>query len=138
MKTTNDEELLLDSTYRSCYWNPEYKMLRVISKGYVPHNKYIEAVSEVLEVIKQQKPLRILFDVRDYRVVSDENRDWVKKNYIALLEGIGVRYVAGVVGDVFGTMVIKNVFRFLDTTNVQSKSFREVEEATQWLISSEV
>ena len=116
------ENLVLDSTYRTCYWEEDRNQLTVISKGYVPNDKYVSAVSEVLEVIKKYKPEKILFDVRDYRAVSDENKLWVKKNYLALLGDIGVKYVAGVIGDVFGTVVIKNLFQFLDETNIESKT----------------
>ncbi|WP_027002507.1 hypothetical protein [Hugenholtzia roseola] len=115
--------------------------IKVVMKGFLILEKYKPCWLEVVDLIQKHQCHHILVDMGESKVIAEENRDWLYKEYFPKAYEASahkVFRVARIVAeDVYNQMSLKQLDNLRKTGEYAevSENFKTENEALSWLLA---
>lgn len=104
-------------------------------KGFSGTEHFQAANEHVLDFIKEKRARKMIADLRDMRILSLSNQQWLYQNWFPRLINAGVSYIAIVESDdYFNRLTVDNVVQKIDD-KLTIKYFNAFLSARYWLKS---
>ena len=139
-------EVFFERPYTIVRWDDQFNGIYVQLLGYIPSEDFREILEKALEFLKLRKAQRWIIDLREHKVTSIEDQNWLVQNWIPRCVAAGLKQVATVVPeDVIAQMGYRRINRIVDQTvaevptaepmsAVKSAHFSSMEKARQWML----
>lgn len=106
-------------------------------KGFIPSQKYREALDKSLEITQKYKIKNWISDIREMKVVSVKDQEWAGTEWLskAVTAGCYKKQAVIMPEDVFGQASAKNMITTVTVKNqqIEIQNFTSLEEAKKWL-----
>ncbi len=128
------------SKFLEVYYDEETKILK--NKwliDFIDDNKVIEEMENWAEEILQKKPKFLLTDNKVGHIVTVEIQEWMGKNFIPKMAGLGIPKYAIITSDELVSSIsveetVDEVKKGVSRT-FQQRNFKTEEEAVKWLLA---
>jgi hypothetical protein len=129
------DKVYLDSAYVTIQWNSSGPWVAVKWKAWANSLDWRAAHETTLVALREHRASRILIDVRDARVIPEEDQAWVVENWIPRAIGAGRRWTAIVMPKSALMMtIVENIDKRQGDAHASGvKYFATPDEAEAWL-----
>lgn len=113
------------------------KVVKIAWIGFVPADKYKEALEKSLEIAKTHKISDWLTDARGIKVIKVESQDWAMNDWMprAVNAGCYKRQAMVLPNDAFGKASADRMISLIGKQEVVFSNFNSEESALAWLNS---
>ena len=130
-----DVQIIVDSPTVNLVWDNDVRCMRIGWSGeYMSGEDYRATLLTLLDVLKQKRGRRMLFDMRHMPVMSPDDQAWVQSEWMPKSLKAGLRYSAVVMPErALSRLTLRHIARDASNVDRQRAYFDTLEEATSWL-----
>jgi hypothetical protein len=115
-------------------WDAEIKAVRATGSGYVDGQYYRDTMDKGLALLKEKKASKWLADMREQKVLSQEDQTWTVQDWTPRSVKAGIRHTAFVIpASALGQMSLKRILSKVGEIEIVMAYFDNLEEARIWL-----
>jgi hypothetical protein len=113
------------------------KILLLTWMGFIPSVKYRDACEKALEIAKKHRVKEWLSDIKQVKVVSPTDQEWVVADWAprAVAAGCYNRQAILMPDDIFGQVSANKMIVSIKGQSVEMQNFNNLEAAKEWLLS---
>ncbi len=110
-------------------------VLLVMYKNRATNEEYRQVLDKQVELVRQHRLTKIVFDLRKMGVLSTENQQYTSQVYMPMIAKAGLKHSAMIVPeDIFGEASAKNVTsRVKNEVVISLQHFKDLNHALAWL-----
>ncbi|MEL6538537.1 MAG: hypothetical protein AAFQ98_24155, partial [Bacteroidota bacterium] len=117
-------------------WDNKGSFLHVTWKGYANDQGYLDILAKQLELTKERKASKILYDLRNMGVVSQANQAYTNEKYFPSMSDAGNKKAAIIVPEnIFGEVSVSAIMGKRNSELFEAEIFGELDTAREWLVS---
>lgn len=130
-------EIYYQKPYITISWDEELKCIVTEWKGFVYGDDFHTGLNKMLELAKSKQATKAVNDTRKLRTISQEDQDWVLKDWISRAIQSGLHFYASIIPE---AELAKHSYKNI-ATKVENKiplenaQFDSLEKAREWLRS---
>ncbi len=125
---------VFDSKAVTIYWNQSDKYLHVEWKGYAASNEYLTVLEKQLDLTREKKAAKIIYDLRKMGVVSAKDQKYTNEVYFPQMAANGSKYAGIIIPDnIFGQVSVQNILGQKNESLFTAKLFNSTSEAVAWI-----
>jgi hypothetical protein len=126
---------LANEQYKILY-NKTHQYITMHWKAYINGDEYREAVLKGIECLAEKKYHKWLINSNSLIVVSNEDQDWLLKEWIKAAEISGLKYIAVILPrNRLGQSIVEKMDLHPSTNRFIKKFFENEEDAVDWFRS---
>ncbi|HAA13659.1 MAG TPA: hypothetical protein DCE41_18980 [Cytophagales bacterium] len=127
-------EVLFENRSITLAWDHKGQFLHVEWKGFANNEGYREILLKQIELTREKRARRILYDLRNMGVVSRDNQAYTNEEYFPAVSRAGNKVAAIVVPEnVFGEMSVSAIMGARNEALFQAQIFDDPGPAKAWL-----
>ena len=122
-------------TFVKISWDEELNCVHTEWRGFAFGQDVRDAMNRALQLSKEKGGIKALVDLSKFRITSQEDQEWIEKDWLPRAKALGQRYTAYIVPE---SALAKLTFEQTTArlaSDVQSASFDNIEAAREWLRS---
>ena|ERR1700736_1053379 len=128
------DKVYLETAHASIRWNSEGPWVAVEWKAFANASEFKTAYEIVLVAIRENRATSVLIDVRDARVIPEEDQRWLIENWIPRAVAAGRRWTAIVMPkSALVKTIVENIDKRRNSEMEKVRYFGTPEEAAVWL-----
>lgn len=132
--TERDLESFYDSTFATIYWNTRLSCVQTHWKGFAEGTSLRETMAKGLELLQSKKSALWLADLRKLGVIGQADQEWISQEWFPRAIKVGLRKRVVVLPEkTIGRMAVTRIVEKINNVELETASFKELEEAYQWL-----
>jgi hypothetical protein len=126
--------IVFDSKAVTIYWNQPDKYLLVEWKGYAASSEYLTVLEKQLDLTREKKAAKIIYDLRKMGVVSAKDQKYTNEVYFPQMAANGSKYAGIIIPDnIFGQVSVQNILGQKNESLFTAKLFNSTSEAVAWI-----
>ncbi len=116
------------------YWNQQDKYLQVEWKGYASSSDYLAILQKQIDLTREKKAAKIIYDLRRMGVVSAQDQKYTNEVYFPQMAASGSKYAGIIIPEnVFGQASVQNILGKKNEALFTARLFSGASEAISWL-----
>lgn len=128
--------VFMEKPYVTIHWDDTVKCVHLEWRGFVQGDEFRNVMNESLKFIEQKKAQRWLADLRQLRVTSVSDQDWMVKEWLPRCIKSGIKKTAIIVPQfALGKMAVDRVQKQSKPMEMETAYFDNLEEAQRWFQS---
>ena len=134
IKDMNSSAIVFDSKAVTIYWNQPDQYLHVEWKGYAASSEYLAILQKQVDLTKEKKAAKIIYDLRKMGVVSAQDQKYTNEVYFPLVAASGSKYAGIIIPEnIFGQASVHNILGNKNEKLFTAKLFSNTNDAISWL-----
>lgn len=130
----NSSAILFDSKAVTISWNQQDKYLHVEWKGYAASNEYLSILQKQIDLTREKKAAKIIYDLRKMGVVSPKDQKYTNEVYFPQMAANGSKYAGIIIPEnIFGQASVQNILGQKNEALFTAKLFSGTSEAVAWV-----
>ncbi|WP_207426616.1 hypothetical protein [Pedobacter sp. SYSU D00535] len=118
------------------YYQETEKMVVMDWDGYATSSEFHAGTAFMFELVQNYKCSKVLADVKDMLMISQDDQKWLAEEFIPKLVRTGVDMVAMVCPQhYFGKVAAESLTQKANELNLDCRIFRDAAAARDWLIA---
>lgn len=128
--------LFYEAPYIKIFWDEEHRCVHTEWHGFVKSEDVQNGLTRALDLAKKKKAQCYLGDLHDMHVYTDENKEWIGKNFYPQFADIGIKRLAFVKPIMIAARLsLERLLTKFPVIGVEVSFFDDVEAASRWLFS---
>ena len=125
---------VFDNKAVTIYWNQQDRYLHVEWKGYAASSEYLTILQKQLDLTKEKKAAKIIYDLRRMGVVSPKDQKYTNEVYFPQMAASGSKYAGIIIPEnVFGQASVQNILGQKNESLFTAKLFSGTNDAVSWI-----
>jgi hypothetical protein len=128
------DSVYLDEPYISIRWESSGPWVVVEWKAWATSPQFRAAYEEIIVAVREKRTSKLLVDLRNTRVLVDDDQKWLVEDWGPRSVQAGVRMMAVVIPErPLAQLILENMDKRIPSSILQIGSFKTLEEAQAWL-----
>jgi len=130
---------IYDKEHLAIFYDINTRMVRMKWKGFATSEQLREGLNEVLEIVKREKSLLWLADLKHMQSINQNDENWIINEWFPKIVLTGVKKLAFVTSlDYFNNASINRIMRSTQPLiTFETEFFIAAGDATRWLLDGD-
>jgi hypothetical protein len=130
---------IYDKEHLAIFYDNNTRMVRMKWKGFATSEQLREGLNEVLEIVKREKSLLWLADMKHMQSINQNDEDWIINDWFPKIVLTSVKKLAIVTSlDYFNNASINRIMRSTrPLITFETEYFVDASDATRWLLDGD-